>query len=71
MTAYRIDEFESDDDEFEVPLEGREDPVLVTEEVAPKSADTTKRVETLEVNVDKALFKTKCQLMQEEIRNGL
>lgn len=46
MTAYRIDEFEGDDDDFDLePIEGREqisdeqpqnDAVLVTEVIEPK-----------------------------------
>lgn len=78
MTAYRIDEFESDDDEFEEEPESRDlskevqnDAVLVTEVVEPKAADTTRRVELPEVNVEGIEFKSKCRSMQEEIEHGM
>lgn len=79
MTAYRIDEFESDDDEEFEDSEGRELPskdvqneaILVTEVVEPRPADTTRRMDIpLEVHVEKFAFKTKCQLMQEEVEDG-
>ena len=74
------------DDDFELEAEVREDesidkileqttdadePVVVSEIVEPKNADTTRRLEkNLEVNVDRIVFRTKCQLMQEEVENG-
>lgn len=77
---------DDEDDDFELEAEVREDesldnilehtkdsdePVLVSEVVEPKAADTTRILEkNLEVNLDKFVFKTKCQLMQEEIENG-
>lgn len=86
MTAYRVDEFDDDlddDEDIDLESEGREEesldkileqkdePVLVSEVIEPKQADTTRRLEKpLEVNTEKILFKTKCQMMQEEIENG-
>ncbi|KAJ8713853.1 hypothetical protein PYW08_007473 [Mythimna loreyi] len=77
---------DDEDDDFELETEVREDesldkvlqeardldePAMVSEVVEPKPADTTRRLEkNLEVNVDKIVFRTKCQMMQEEIENG-
>lgn len=87
MTAYRGEDFDDEDDEDEdidLEAEGREEeslekmliqkdePVLVSEIVEPKPADSTRRVEKpLEVSTEKISFKTKCQMIQEEIDNGL
>ncbi|XP_049878032.1 uncharacterized protein LOC126375196 isoform X2 [Pectinophora gossypiella] len=85
MTAYRVDEFEEDDEELDLDLDSeareiqgsssevpnKEDTIVVGEVVEPKPADTTRRIEKpLEVSAEKIVFKTKCQLMQEEIENG-
>ncbi|XP_026734373.1 neurogenic locus notch homolog protein 1-like isoform X1 [Trichoplusia ni] len=86
MTAYRGEDFDDEDDEDEdidLEAEGREEeslekmliqkdePVLVSEIVEPKPADSTRRVEKpLEVSTEKISFKTKCQMIQEEIDNG-
>ncbi|XP_035449339.2 zonadhesin isoform X1 [Spodoptera frugiperda] len=49
----------------------KDEPVVVSEIVEPRLAETTRKFEkNLEVNVDKLIFKTKCQMMQEEIENG-
>ncbi|XP_075983106.1 uncharacterized protein LOC142981232 isoform X2 [Anticarsia gemmatalis] len=90
MTAYRVDEFDDNEEDLDLEIEGREDeslekdqeqgdePLLISEVVEPKAADTTRRMEKpLEVSTekkavygDKFVFKTKCQLIQEEIENG-
>lgn len=77
---------DAEEDDFELETEVREDepidkilqeardldePAIISEVVEPKTADSTRRLEkNLEVNVDKIVFRTKCQMMQEEIDNG-
>lgn len=89
MTAYRVDEFQEEDEEdidsIEQEAEPKEiqaiqedimdkpvgdDASVLTEILEAKPADTTKKVEQLEVKADKLVFKTKCQLMQEDSENG-
>ncbi|XP_072930127.1 uncharacterized protein [Epargyreus clarus] len=89
MTTYRVDEFEEDEEEFDIAeleaehrmlgsepssteeVMSRDDSsVLVSEVVEPKPADTTRRKEEPLLVAEKIVFKTKCQLMQEEIENG-
>lgn len=92
MTAYKDEEFEDDNEEFglDFDIESKEDgifekeedqkddPVLVSEFIEPKTADATKKTDKpLEIstekktfNVENILFKTKCQMMQQEIENG-
>ncbi|XP_050354071.1 uncharacterized protein LOC126775931 isoform X2 [Nymphalis io] len=86
MTAYRVDDFEEEEDFDSIELErehrgdsehlsaevsSNEDSSLLSEVVEPKLAETTKRkLIPVEVVTDRVNFKTKCQLMQEEIDNG-
>ncbi|CAH2094330.1 unnamed protein product [Euphydryas editha] len=86
MTAYRVEDFEEDEDFDSAELEpehrgisdtisaeasSSEDSYLLSEVVEPKPAETTRRKSIpIEVITEKINFKTKCQLMQEEIDNG-
>ncbi|KAL0819872.1 hypothetical protein ABMA28_007892 [Loxostege sticticalis] len=89
MTAYRVDDFQGDEDEdldsVEQEAEPREtiliqnledkavgdDASVLAEVVEPKQADTTRKTEKpVEVKTETSVFKTKCQMMQEEIENG-
>lgn len=87
MTAYRVDDFEEEEDFDSSELEpehrgigdtdsaeisSSEDRSLLSEVVEPKLAETTRRKSIpIEVVTEKMNFKTKCQLMQEEIDNGM
>ncbi|KAI8425328.1 hypothetical protein MSG28_007100 [Choristoneura fumiferana] len=83
MTAYRIEEFEEYDEEMELgshndePLDDANDDLQAREpeEVArgevvePRLVDSVK---LLDLDVpEKTVFKTKCQLLQEEAENGV
>ncbi|XP_063831607.1 neurogenic locus notch homolog protein 1 [Ostrinia nubilalis] len=89
MTAYRVDDFQEDDDEdldsIDQEAEPREtiliqnledkaigdDASVLAEVVEPKLADTTRKAENpLKVKSKNEVFKTKCQMMQEESENG-
>lgn len=86
MTTYRVDEFNEDEDidNIEFEAEGREDPEnslesretkedstpFISEVIEPRTADTTRRIEKPIQIETKTTFKTKCQLMQEEVENG-
>ncbi|XP_064073911.1 uncharacterized protein LOC113401222 [Vanessa tameamea] len=86
MTAYRVDDFEEEEDFDSIELErehraesgplsaevsSNEDSSLLSEVIEPKPAETTRRkLIPVEVVTERVNFKTKCQLMQEEIDNG-
>lgn len=86
MTTFREDEFDEEDEDLDTielgpEHKGGDDPIstevassedtsVLSEVVDPKLAETTrKNFDPVEV-VEKISFKTKCQLMQEEIDNG-
>lgn len=50
-----------------------EELAVVSEVVEPKVAEITKQVpdKLFEVHTEKMVFKTKCQLMQEDVENGM
>lgn len=86
MTTFREDEFDEEDEDLDTielgpEHRGGDDPIstevassedtsVLSEVVEPKLAETTrKNFDPVEV-VEKISFKTKCQLMQEEIDSG-
>ncbi|XP_045777097.1 kielin/chordin-like protein isoform X1 [Maniola jurtina] len=59
------------DDPLSTELSSSEDTSVLSEVIEPKLAETTrKNITPVEVVAEKNSFKTKCQLMQEEIDNG-
>lgn len=85
MTTYRIDDFDEDEDfdSLEVEVEHRagelvstemsssEDSSVLAEVVEPRLVETTRR-KTIPIEItEKRNYKTKCQLLQEEIDNGM
>ncbi|CAG9789094.1 unnamed protein product [Diatraea saccharalis] len=86
MTAYRMDDFNYDDEEMDIDLEPEarepaidtstdkekvlnDDATILSEVVEPKVIEVTKNTE-VEIKTEKSVFKTKCQLMQDESENG-
>ncbi|XP_045484188.1 uncharacterized protein LOC110992009 isoform X1 [Pieris rapae] len=79
MTTYRIDDFNDDIEDFdsnelldqndEPASTESEDTSVLTEAVEPRIAQTTKKDVPIVVR-ERPVFKTKCQMMQEEIENG-
>lgn len=85
MTAYRIEDFEEEEDFDSIELEpehragdapvstevsSSEDSSVLAEVIEPRLAETTRR-KAMPVEVtQRTNFKTKCQMMQEESDNG-
>lgn len=81
MTAYRFDDDDVESEEVDIALEDREiqsdqatetkDSVEIKEIIEPKltAVKEEKAIVINEIEA-KTVFKTKCQLMQEEIENG-
>ncbi|RVE44599.1 hypothetical protein evm_010737 [Chilo suppressalis] len=57
-------------DPKEKEKELNDDAAVLSEIVEPRVAEVTKKSNDVEVKTEKSLFKTKCQLMQEESENG-
>ncbi|XP_041969156.1 papilin isoform X2 [Aricia agestis] len=86
MTAYRVDELEDEYEDIDSENldsehrslsldlpddESKEDPTVLAEVVSPLNSQTTKTKEIpTQAATEKVSFKTKCQLMQEEVDNG-
>ncbi|XP_045503033.1 balbiani ring protein 3 isoform X1 [Colias croceus] len=83
MTAYRVDEFDDDIEEFDslelleqhndgASTEGsKEDTSVLAEVVEPKVEVTRRKELPIIVHKEKVAFKTKCQMMQEENENAI
>lgn len=80
MTTYRIDDFNDDIEDFDsnelldqndesVSTEADDYTSVLTEAVEPQIAQTTRKDEPVVVK-ERTVFKTKCQMMHEEIENG-
>ncbi|CAG9565233.1 unnamed protein product [Danaus chrysippus] len=84
MTTYRVDDFEEQDEVDSIELEAEhregndlqdvssEDSSVLSEVVVPKLAETIRKTQPVLVTPvsEQTGFKTKCQLMQEEVDNG-
>lgn len=86
MTAYRVDEFEEEYEDFDIDSteaehrsigdvdlpedSSSEDIPRIAEVVAPKTVESKKGNNVLEVTKETITFKTKCQLMREEMETG-
>jgi hypothetical protein len=84
MTAYRMDDFQEDEEDLddldlepeihdskEQNIESKmqsDDAAVLGEVIEPRPVEIAK--EKVEVKTEKVIFKTKCQLLQEESDNG-